>query len=138
MKKRNTYMALFFLATLFLASCSKNSSEDLEVKVGALSDCMQSGGSLQVLSKQTSTSYRWMEDNRMEIKRNNVPVACKSAEIKVNAKVENGCIIVDESPLKDTDTCLCVRNFRYEIEEIPSGDYNFVLNGNNYGLIRIY
>ena len=52
--------------------------------------------------------------------------------------IVEGRIIVDEEPSKVNETCFCVKNFRYVIEEIPSGDYTFVLNGNDYGLIRIY
>lgn len=110
----------------------------MDVKVDVLSDCMQEGESLQTLSKHSTTVYRWIGDNRMEIKRNNVPVACNSAEMKVKAKVTEGRIIVDEEPSKGNETCFCAKNFRYVIEEIPSGDYTFVLNGNDYGLIRIY
>lgn len=138
MRRRITYAVSLCFAILFFVSCSTNSSGDLEVKVDALSDCMQKGGNLQTLSKHSTTVYRWIGDNRMEIKRNNVPVACNSAEMKVKAKVAEGRIIVDEEPSKVNETCFCVKNFRYVIEEIPSGDYTFVLNGNDYGLIRIY
>ena len=138
MQRRIIYAVSLCFAILFFVSCSKSSSGDLEIKVDVLSDCVQKGENFQDLARHSTTVHRWIGDNRMEIIRKNVPVACKSAEMKVKAKVVEDSIIVEEEPLKESEDCFCARNFRYVIEEIPSGDYTFVLNGNDYGLIRIY
>ena len=119
-------------------SCSNSGNEDLSVRITDMSACVAETQNVDSAKDLSSSSYHWISSGKMELKRNNVQLGCGSKAVEIEAEIDDNKIKITEKPIAEKDACICLRNYRVEIDNIPEGDYLVEVNERVLGKLRIY
>ncbi len=135
-KKAITTLTICSEFALFCA-CG-NGEPEIVCKTFDISGCKEKVEMKKEQKDTSSTSFHWVKNGNLEVKRYNVAVDCQSKELVPKVEIKHDNIIVTEEFSKQGNECLCSKDLKFEISNIPSGDYNMIVNGRNLGKIRIY
>lgn len=103
-----------------------------------MSACVAETQNVDSVKDLLSSSYHWVSSGKMELKRNNVQLGCGSEAVEIEAEIDDNKIKITEKPIAEKDACVCLRNYRVEIDNIPEGDYLVEVNERVLGKLRIY
>lgn len=120
------------------AGCSGKEKEEVVCQVFDLSGCRQQLAPSSVRKDFSSSSYHWVNNGNLEVNRVNVAVNPQVSELKANVKIENGRIEIDETFVAKPQESACLKDLKFEISGIPSGDYKVVVGERELGHVRIY
>lgn len=136
--KRIQGLFFSFLILMISFSCSNSGNEDLSVRITDMSACVAEMQNVDSAKDLSSSSYHWISSGKMELKRNNVQLGCGSEAVEIEAEIDDNKIKITEKPIAEKDACICLRNYRVEIDNIPEGDYLVEVNERVLGKLRIY
>ena len=136
--KRILSLFFYFLILMISFSCSNSGNEDLSVRITDMSACVVETQNVDSAKDLSSSSYHWISSGKMELKRNNVQLGCGSETVEIEAEIDDNKIKITEKPIAEKDACVCLRNYRVEIDNIPEGDYLVEVNERVLGKLRIY
>ena len=136
--KRIQGLFFSFLILMISFSCSNSGNEDLSVRITDMSACVAETQNVDSAKGLSSSSYHWISSGKMELKRNNVQLGCGSETVEIEAEIDDNKIKITEKPIAEKGACVCLRNYRVEIDNIPEGDYLVEVNERVLGKLRIY
>ncbi len=124
-------------AAMFVG-CSGEEKEEVACQVFDLSGCKQQLAPSSVRKDFSSSSYHWVNSGNLEVNRLNVAVNPQISELKADVKVENGRIEINETFVAKPKESACLKDLKFEISGIPSGDYRIFIGERELGHVRIY